>query len=53
MGFAVEPMERDEPSVAFVMPLGRTTGTAVSRGSAGERTRAVNAPANRRMNCGD
>ena len=22
MGFAVEPMERDEPSVAFVMPLG-------------------------------
>ena len=21
MGFAVEPMERDEPSVAFVMPL--------------------------------
>ena len=23
MGFAVEPMERDKPSLAFVMPLGR------------------------------
>ena len=26
MGFAVEPMERDEPSVAFVMPLGPDHG---------------------------
>ena len=26
MGFAVEPMERDEPSVAFVMPLGPNHG---------------------------
>ena len=23
MGFAVEPMERDEPSLAFIMPLSR------------------------------
>ena len=26
MGFAVEPMERDEPSLAFVMPLGTDHG---------------------------
>ena len=26
MGFAVEPMERDEPSLAFVMPLGPDYG---------------------------
>ena len=26
MGFAVEPMERDEPSLAFVMPLGLDHG---------------------------
>jgi hypothetical protein len=23
MGFAVEPMEREEPSLAFIMPLSR------------------------------
>ena len=26
MGFAVEPMERDQPTLAFIMPLNATTG---------------------------